>query len=30
VAIIAFGVAPNLLFSIIDPAVQGALRAFGG
>jgi NADH-quinone oxidoreductase subunit M len=30
VAIIAFGVAPNLLFSVIDPAVQGALRAFGG
>jgi NADH-quinone oxidoreductase subunit M len=30
VAIVAFGVAPNLLFSVIDPAVQGTLRAFGG
>jgi NADH-quinone oxidoreductase subunit M len=30
VAIVAFGVAPNLLFSIIDPAVQETLRAFGG
>ena len=30
IAIVAFGVAPNLLFSIIDPAVQGTLRAFGG
>jgi NADH-quinone oxidoreductase subunit M len=30
VAIILFGVVPNLLFSVIDPAVEGALRAFGG
>ncbi|NDE21112.1 MAG: NADH-quinone oxidoreductase subunit M, partial [Actinobacteria bacterium] len=30
IAIVVFGVAPNLLFSVIDPAVQGALRAFGG
>jgi len=24
------GVLPNLLFSVIDPAVQETLRAFGG
>jgi NADH-quinone oxidoreductase subunit M len=30
IAIVVFGVAPNLLFSVIDPAVQGTLRAFGG
>jgi len=30
VAIVVFGVVPNLLFSIIDPAVQETLRAFGG
>jgi NADH-quinone oxidoreductase subunit M len=30
VAILVFGLVPNLLFSIIDPAVQGALSAFGG
>lgn len=30
VAILVFGVMPNLLFKVIDPAVQGVLRAFGG
>jgi hypothetical protein len=25
-----FGLVPNLLFKVIDPAVQGALSAFGG
>jgi len=30
IAIVVFGIAPNLLFSVIDPAVQGTLRAFGG
>ncbi len=30
VAILVFGVLPNLLFKIIDPAVQGVLHAFGG
>ena len=30
IAIVVLGIAPNLLFSIIDPAVQGTLRAFGG
>jgi NADH-quinone oxidoreductase subunit M len=30
VAIVLFGIVPNLLFSVIDPAVEGALRAFGG
>jgi NADH-quinone oxidoreductase subunit M len=30
VAILVFGLVPNLLFKVIDPAVQGALSAFGG
>ena len=30
VAILLFGVVPNLLFSVFDPAVQGVLKAFGG
>jgi NADH-quinone oxidoreductase subunit M len=30
VAIVVFGVYPQLLFKIIDPAVQVALKAFGG
>lgn len=30
VAILVFGVMPNLLFKVIDPAVQGVLHAFGG
>jgi NADH-quinone oxidoreductase subunit M len=29
-AILVLGVYPNLLFKIIDPAVQGVLSAFGG
>lgn len=30
VAILVLGVMPNLLFKVIDPAVDGVLRAFGG
>ena len=30
IAILLFGVVPNLMFSIFDPAVQGVLSAFGG
>jgi NADH-quinone oxidoreductase subunit M len=30
VAILVFGVVPNLLFKVFDPAVQGVLKAFGG
>ena len=30
IAILVFGVVPNLMFSIFDPAVQGVLSAFGG
>jgi NADH-quinone oxidoreductase subunit M len=30
VAILVLGVLPNLLFKVIDPAVQGVLHAFGG
>jgi len=30
VAILVFGVLPNLLFSVFDPAVQVVLKAFGG
>ena len=30
VGIVVFGVYPNLLFKIIDPASQVALKAFGG
>jgi NADH:ubiquinone oxidoreductase subunit 4 (subunit M) len=30
IAIVVLGVVPNLLFSVIDPAVQETLRAFGG
>jgi NADH-quinone oxidoreductase subunit M len=30
VAILVLGVMPNLLFKVIDPAVQGVLHAFGG
>ena len=30
VAILVFGVVPNLLFSVIDPAVTAVLGAFGG
>jgi NADH-quinone oxidoreductase subunit M len=30
VAILVFGVMPNLLFKVIDPAVQSVLHAFGG
>jgi NADH-quinone oxidoreductase subunit M len=30
IAILVFGLVPNLLFKVIDPAVQGALSAFGG
>jgi NADH-quinone oxidoreductase subunit M len=30
VAIVVFGVYPNLMFKIIDPAVHVALKAFGG
>jgi NADH-quinone oxidoreductase subunit M len=30
IAIVVFGLVPNLLFRVFDPAVQGALRAFGG
>jgi NADH-quinone oxidoreductase subunit M len=30
IAIVVLGVLPNLLFSVIDPAVQETLRAFGG
>ena len=30
VAILLFGVVPNLLFKVLDPAVQGVLKAFGG
>jgi len=30
VAILVFGVAPNLLFSVVDPAVTAVLGAFGG
>jgi NADH-quinone oxidoreductase subunit M len=29
-AIVVFGVYPQLMFKIIDPAVQVALKAFGG
>ena len=30
IAIVVFGVAPNLMFKIIDPAVAGLVRGFGG
>ena len=30
IAILVFGIVPNLMFSIFDPAVQGVLSAFGG
>ena len=30
IAIVVFGVVPNLMFSVFDPAVQGVLSAFGG
>ena len=30
IAILVFGLVPNLLFKVVDPAVQGALSAFGG
>jgi NADH-quinone oxidoreductase subunit M len=30
IAIIVFGLMPNLLFKIIDPAVQGVLTGFKG
>jgi NADH-quinone oxidoreductase subunit M len=30
IAILVFGVVPNLMFSVFDPAVQGVLSAFGG
>jgi NADH:ubiquinone oxidoreductase subunit 4 (subunit M) len=30
VAIVVFGVVPNLLFSMIDPAVSGILAGFKG
>ncbi len=30
IAILVFGVAPNLLFSVVDPAVTAVLGAFGG
>jgi NADH-quinone oxidoreductase subunit M len=30
IAIIVFGLMPNLLFKIIDPAVQGVLTGFQG
>ena len=29
-AIVVFGVYPQLMFKVIDPAVQVALKAFGG
>ena len=30
IAIVGFGIVPNLMFSVFDPAVQGVLSAFGG
>ena len=30
IAIVVLGLVPNLLFKVVDPAVQGALSAFGG
>jgi NADH:ubiquinone oxidoreductase subunit 4 (subunit M) len=30
IAIVVFGVVPNLLFSMIDPAVHGILAGFKG
>jgi NADH-quinone oxidoreductase subunit M len=30
IAIVVFGVYPQLMFKVIDPAVQVALKAFGG
>ena len=30
VAILVLGVMPNILFKMIDPAVDGVLHAFGG
>jgi NADH-quinone oxidoreductase subunit M len=30
IAIVVFGVYPQLMFKVIDPAVQAALKAFGG